>query len=294
MIVGWTSCSIRDSASLRSSPARTTALVVPSPNSSSCVFATSTSIFAVGCSISISLRIVTPSFVIVTSPRESTSILSMPFGPRVDLTASATARAAAMLLYTAPFPFSRSVPSFKIMIGWPPIMRIPAGLYEGFYMSVLQATDRLGPLPSPVAKAKAGPPMVRRGLCPLPILHRDQGTRQGLPRPVRPTRDGVDLPPMRLALAVPLREVRQRPEFSRHRVLPANQAPVLSRLRAGVPDGAQTVLGLGLPLPDALSVGVRVARRLGPPRVRRPASVAARLLLEAREVRHEPTGRLRG
>src|SRR5437773_664019 len=110
MIVGWTSCSIRDSACLSSSPARTTALVVPSPTSSSWVLATSTSIFAVGCSISISLRIVTPSFVIVTSPRESTSILSMPFGPRVDLTASATARAAAMLLNTAPLPFSRSVP----------------------------------------------------------------------------------------------------------------------------------------------------------------------------------------
>src|SRR2546430_9659341 len=148
-------------------------------------------------------------------------------------------------------------------------MRIPAGLYEGFYMSVVQPTDRLDPLCAPVAKAKADPPMERHGPCPLPILHRDPGTRQGLPRPVRRTRDGVDLPPMRLALAVPLREVRQRPEFSRHRILPANQAPVLSRLRTGVSGGAQTVLGLGLPLPDALSVAVRVARRPGPPRVRR-------------------------
>ena len=38
-------------------------------------------------------------------------------------------------------------------------MRIPAGLYEGFYMSVLQPRDRLDPLSAPVAKAKADPPM---------------------------------------------------------------------------------------------------------------------------------------
>src|SRR2546423_5043135 len=37
-------------------------------------------------------------------------------------------------------------------------MRIPAGLYEGFYMSLLQPTDRLDPLSAPVAKAKADPP----------------------------------------------------------------------------------------------------------------------------------------
>ena len=48
--------------------------------------------------MSISLRIVAPSFVITTSPILSTSILSIPFGPNVDLTASATAFAAAMLL----------------------------------------------------------------------------------------------------------------------------------------------------------------------------------------------------
>src|SRR2546426_7896790 len=170
-------------------------------------------------------------------------------------------------------------------------MRIPAGLYEGFYMSLLQPTDRLDPLCAPVAKAKADPPMERHGPRPLPILRRDPGTRQGLPRPVRPTRDGVDLSPMRLALAVPLCEVRQRPEFSRHRVLPPNQAPVLYRLRIGVSGGAQTVLGLGLPLPDALSVAVRVATPLGPPRARRAPSMAAPLLLEAGEAPNEAAGR---
>jgi len=54
-------------------------------------------ISAVGLSMSISLRMVTPSLVIVTDPMESTSILSIPFGPSVDWTASATARAALML-----------------------------------------------------------------------------------------------------------------------------------------------------------------------------------------------------
>ena len=49
-------------------PARTAAVVVPSPTSSSWVWATSTSIWAAGCSMSISSRMVTPSFVMTTSP----------------------------------------------------------------------------------------------------------------------------------------------------------------------------------------------------------------------------------
>ncbi len=102
MIVGWMFCSMRASARFRSSPARMTAVVVPSPASWSWVFATSTSIFAAGCSTSISLRIVTPSFVTTTSPIESTSILSSPRGPRVERTASAIAFAAAMLFERAP------------------------------------------------------------------------------------------------------------------------------------------------------------------------------------------------
>ncbi len=99
MIVECTSCSIRSSATFKSSPARTAAVVVPSPTSSSWVLATSTIILAAGCSISISRNIVTPSLVITTSPKLSTSILSMPFGPSVVLTALATALAAMMLLF---------------------------------------------------------------------------------------------------------------------------------------------------------------------------------------------------
>ncbi len=120
IIVECTSWSSRSSATFRSSPASTAAVVVPSPTSSSWVLATSTTILAAGCSISISLKIVTPSLVITTSPRPSTSILSMPFGPRVVLTALATALAAIMLLFWASLPLERSVPSLNINIGCPP------------------------------------------------------------------------------------------------------------------------------------------------------------------------------
>ena len=118
--VGWTSCSRSSSDFFRSSPAITTAEVVPSPTSSSWVFATSTIIFAAGCSISISLRMVTPSLVMTTSPMVSTSILSMPFGPRVVLTAPATAFAAAMFMLWASRPRVREPPSLRIRIGCPP------------------------------------------------------------------------------------------------------------------------------------------------------------------------------
>ncbi len=104
MTVGCTSCSKRFSAFRSSSPVNITAVVVPSPTSSSWVRATSTIIFAAGCSISISLRIVTPSFVMTTSPSVSTNILSMPFGPRVVLTAEATALAAVIFMPWASFP----------------------------------------------------------------------------------------------------------------------------------------------------------------------------------------------
>ena len=117
MTVGWTFCSIKSSDLLRSSPARTTAVVVPSKQCCSCVLAISMIIFAAGCSMSISFRMVAPSLVITTSPMLSTSILSIPFGPNVDLTASATAFAAAMLLLCAVLPLVRVVPSFKIKIG---------------------------------------------------------------------------------------------------------------------------------------------------------------------------------
>src|SRR3989442_14206120 len=103
----------------RSSPARMTAVVVPSPHSWSWAFATSTIIFAAGCSTSTFLRIVTPSFEVVTYPIESTSNLSMPRGPSVERTASAIARAAAMLFFRAPRPSSRVVPSLRMKIFGP-------------------------------------------------------------------------------------------------------------------------------------------------------------------------------
>ena len=120
IIVGCMFWSMSASDSFSRVPARTAAVVVPSPTSSSCVFATSTIILAAGCWISISSRIVTPSFVITTSPIESVSILSIPRGPSVVLIASATAFAAAMFCFCALFPCSRSAPSGNMYIGCPP------------------------------------------------------------------------------------------------------------------------------------------------------------------------------
>ena len=98
----------------------TTAVVVPSPTSASCVFAISTIIFAAGCSMSISFKMVTPSFVMVMSPIPSMSILSMPFGPSVDRTAAATACAPAKLLFWASSPRFRVAPSLRMIMGCPP------------------------------------------------------------------------------------------------------------------------------------------------------------------------------
>ena len=101
------------------SPAMITAVVVPSPTSSSWVFATSTSIFAAGCSISISFKMVTPSLVTTISPSPSTNILSIPFGPNVVLTVSANTLPAKMLFLCASLPTDLLVPSGKIKIGCP-------------------------------------------------------------------------------------------------------------------------------------------------------------------------------
>ena len=94
-----------------------TAVVVPSPTSSSWVFATSTNILAAGCSMSISFNIVTPSFVTTTSPSPSTSILSIPFGPSVVLTVSANTFPANMLFLCASLPKALVVPSGKMING---------------------------------------------------------------------------------------------------------------------------------------------------------------------------------
>ena len=108
---------MRDSALFNNAPARTTAEVVPSPTSLSVVFAISTNIFAAGCCTSISLRMVAPSFVIVTSPRESTSILSIPFGPRLVFTISEIILAAAMLFLWASRPLVSLAPSLSKTTG---------------------------------------------------------------------------------------------------------------------------------------------------------------------------------
>ncbi len=114
---GWMLSSRRSPAFLRSSPAKITAVVVPSPTSSSWVFATSMSIFAAGCWTSISLSTVAPSLVMVMSPRLSMSILSIPLGPRVVLRTSEMTWAAIMLDLRASLSLLRSVPSFKIITG---------------------------------------------------------------------------------------------------------------------------------------------------------------------------------
>ena len=66
---------------------------------------------AVGCSTFAVSRTVTPSLVTTISPFSSTSILSEPLGPKVDLTAPASARAALVLFTRAERPSIRSVSS---------------------------------------------------------------------------------------------------------------------------------------------------------------------------------------
>ena len=87
---------INFSPSLSNSPARTATVVVPSPTYSSWVFEMSIKILAAGLSTCIDLRIVAPSLVtlmcLFLGPAAiGTRILSIPLGPRVVLTRSATA-----------------------------------------------------------------------------------------------------------------------------------------------------------------------------------------------------------
>src|SRR5437867_10962310 len=62
--------------------------------------------------------IVAPSFVITMSPMPATSILSIPLGPMVDRTISATILAAIMLLLWASLPLDREFPSLRIKTGF--------------------------------------------------------------------------------------------------------------------------------------------------------------------------------
>mmetsp|Transcript_17327 Transcript_17327/g.52737 ORF Transcript_17327/g.52737 Transcript_17327/m.52737 type:complete len:263 (-) Transcript_17327:19-807(-) len=88
-----------------SDPATTHTDVVPSPASMSCDFDNSTSIFAVGCATSISLRIVAPSFVMSTPLSSFWIILSMPRGPKDVLIVSAIAFAAIIFDIRTSFSF---------------------------------------------------------------------------------------------------------------------------------------------------------------------------------------------
>ena len=116
-IIKWMFLLSNSSAFSSRAPPNTTDEVVPSPTSLSTVFEISTIIFAAGCCTSISLSIVAPSFVIVTSPRESTSILSRPRGPRLDRTNSDTSFAAVMLFCCASLPFCCKALSFRTITG---------------------------------------------------------------------------------------------------------------------------------------------------------------------------------
>ncbi len=120
MMLGWMFSSSRSPAFFSSSPASSTAVVVPSPTSLSWVLATSIIILAAGCCTSISSSTVAPSLVMVMSPRLSMSILSMPLGPRVVFRTSAMICAASMLLLRASRPLVLSVSSFRITTGCPP------------------------------------------------------------------------------------------------------------------------------------------------------------------------------
>lgn len=84
--------------------------------SESCDLAISTRILAAGCTMSRSFMMVAPSLEIVVFPLSSWINLSIPLGPRVVRTTSATAITALMLLTNWAFPWDVSVPSFSNII----------------------------------------------------------------------------------------------------------------------------------------------------------------------------------
>mmetsp|Transcript_69537 Transcript_69537/g.141362 ORF Transcript_69537/g.141362 Transcript_69537/m.141362 type:complete len:203 (-) Transcript_69537:136-744(-) len=100
---------------VRISAASRTTDVVPSPTAVSWLMEMSTRVFAAGWAISRSFMIVAPSLLIVVLPPVATS-LSIPRGPSVVRTASATAWQALMLLTSWGVPCEVSVPSRRIII----------------------------------------------------------------------------------------------------------------------------------------------------------------------------------
>ncbi len=135
IIIGCIFLSINSSALPKNSLASTTTVVVPSPASLSWALDSSTIILAEGCSTSISSRIVAPSFVITTSPKLSTSILSIPFGPKVDFTASPITFAASMLDLLASLPLTLCVPSLRIITGVPDKVDIDLHLHVKIFLT---------------------------------------------------------------------------------------------------------------------------------------------------------------
>mmetsp|Transcript_7141 Transcript_7141/g.12308 ORF Transcript_7141/g.12308 Transcript_7141/m.12308 type:complete len:228 (+) Transcript_7141:1394-2077(+) len=99
-------CTPRSSSSwhfFSNAPQITTTEVVPSPATTSCDLESSTSILAAGCVTVIFCRMVAPSLVMMTSPLGAETILSMPRGPRLVRTASATAFALSMFVVRTSF-----------------------------------------------------------------------------------------------------------------------------------------------------------------------------------------------
>mmetsp|Transcript_5574 Transcript_5574/g.18892 ORF Transcript_5574/g.18892 Transcript_5574/m.18892 type:complete len:266 (-) Transcript_5574:7-804(-) len=107
MTVGCTPFSRSFCAASRIAPQSTVTEVVPSPASVSWAFARSTSILAAGWLTSILSRMVAPSLVMMTSPVLLAIILSMPLGPKLERTASATAFAADILFSRTLFSCAR-------------------------------------------------------------------------------------------------------------------------------------------------------------------------------------------
>ena len=85
--------------------------MVPSLAALSCDDEASISSLAVGCSTFALSRTVTPSLVTKADPSPSTSILSSPFGPRVERIAPARDEAALTLFTRAVLPWILSVSS---------------------------------------------------------------------------------------------------------------------------------------------------------------------------------------
>lgn len=173
IICGWMPSCTSGLTCFKISEATRTTVVVPSPTSASCDCAMSTMVRAAGCTTSSSRIIDAPSFDTVacagphpvwaarpaarrrrarakpTSCPRYTS-LSMPRGPRVVRTTSATAEHALMLLTSCGMPCDVSVPSLSRMIcgcctrraNAPPVSR--------------RAAPPAGP-PSPAAPSRAAP-----------------------------------------------------------------------------------------------------------------------------------------